>query len=151
MSKLGAVPTWEESLRQTMRTWRMRAWMVGSIPVALAAWSAIAHMFPRSTNLLLVLMGLVYIAFFGLRSPQILNKKEREELEKRAHTDLHAARQLRRLVKQDLKGEALMERNLDKMAPPEMREAGLAMIEQRKNKLQAQLTELEATIQQLQG
>jgi hypothetical protein len=150
MSKLGAVPPWEESLRQTERSWRVRAWIAGSVPLALAAWSAIAHTFPLSTTLFLAFIGLVHIAIWGRRS-QILGKKEREELEKRAHTDLHAARQLQKLLKQDLKGEALMKRNLNKMAPPEMRESALAMIEQREKELHVRLMEAEATIQQLRA
>jgi hypothetical protein len=151
MSKLGAVPPWEETLRQTERSWRVRAWIAGSVPLALAAWSAIAHTFPLSTTLFLASMGLVHIALFGRRSLPILDRKEREELEKRAHTDLHAAKQLRKLLKQDLKGEALMKRNLDKMAPPEMMASALAMIEQREKELHARLLEAEATIQQLRA
>jgi hypothetical protein len=96
-------------------------------------------------------MGIVHIAIWGLRSSEILSKKEREELEKRAQTDLHAAKQLQKLLKQDLKGEALMKRNLDKMAPPEMLESALAMIEQREKELHAQLIRVEATVQHLQG
>ena len=148
MSKLGPVPTWEESLRQTEHSLRVRAWLLGSVPLALAAWSAIAHN-PLRFTLLFALMGIVHIAIWGLRSSQILSKEEREELEKWAHTDLHAARQLQKLLKEDLKGEALMKRNLDKMAPPEMMASALAMIEQREKELHARLMEAEATIQQL--
>jgi hypothetical protein len=150
MSKLGAVPEWEESLRQTEHSLRVRAWLLGSVPLALAIWSAIAHN-PLRFTLLFALMGIVHIAIWGLRSSQILSKKEREELEKRAHTDLHAAKQLQKLLKQDLKGEALMKRNLDKMAPPEMLESAVAMIEQREKELHAQLIRVEATVQHLQG
>jgi len=123
----------------------------GSLVVGFAAWFAIEHVYPLSSALLLGACGLAIIVIWGLRAPQILGKREREELEKRAHIDLPAARQLQKLLKQDLKGEALMRGNLDKMAPPEMRESAVRMIEQRENDLQARLVEVQATIQQLQG
>jgi hypothetical protein len=146
VSKLGAVPTPEESARLAAAQERRFNLLGALFLLAIAVWLAQG---PPSLLFAVPSAMALWRLYLAFRPTSFLGEKDRRELRQRALTDLRAARRLRALLRQDMKGHALMRRNLARMVPLDERAAALQVLDQWDRTTKAQLTDVESAIAQL--
>jgi hypothetical protein len=103
-------------------------------------------MTPFLISLAAVLVGLSIMN----RSPRLLDHEEREALRKLAQIDLKAARRLRAVLREELKGHRAMREGFLPTVPLNERAQAEAMIDQREQQTQLELQQVEDAMQRLQ-
>jgi hypothetical protein len=119
--------------------------------VSLLAFSAplpIGLLFGKTAFLVAVVM--IYSTFHILtRAPRMPEPGERDALRTTAYRNPEAARRLRELLRQEMKGHQLMREEFLPTLSPDERPAEQASIEQREQQTRLELQQLEDTIRQL--
>jgi len=150
MSHLGAVPTPQEDLRVRERPYRQFQFIVGIGALLLAVWWTVQSTPDVWPAVICGAVGIFNI-WKAAHPSVIIDEKARAELMLRSESDIRAAKRLRSLLKQDLRGHALMRRHLDKFVKPDGRDQALGFVERAEQETRTQLTKVEAQIDVLRG
>ena len=118
--------------------------------LAFAAVLSIGLIFGKTAFLVALVVTYGALRLFT-RAPRMPGPGEREALRTAAYTDPKAARRLRNLLREEMKGHELMRQEALPTLSADERPAAEAVIEQREQQTRLELEQLEDTIRQLKA